>query len=391
MRDFVFHVDTKVLFGRGQLEKLGKEAKQYGDKAMLCYGGGSIKKTGLYDKVVEQLKKSDIEIVEFSGIEPNPKLGLAKEGIELAKKEKIELIIAVGGGSVVDTAKLISAACLSEDDPWDIVIGKAPIKKALPIGAVLTIAATGSEMDPFSVITNEETKEKLGWASPFVRPTFAIMDPELTFTLPKKQTAAGIADIMAHSMENYFTVDDSAFLQDSFSEGLMKTLVKYGPVVMDDPENYEARANIMWANSWAINGLLMAGKTHSWTIHGIEHELSAFYDITHGYGLAVIAPHWLRYAMKKNPDSAKKIARFGKNVFDISDLGNEEANASAAIKALEEFFENLGIPMSLTKLGIDDSKLKEMAKAASVHGGTVIKGFVDLDEEDILEIYKMSL
>ncbi len=391
MNDFIFQVGTKVLFGTNQIEKLGKSAKEYGNKALLCYGGGSIKKTGLYDKVVALLEAEDMKVCPFGGIEPNPKLETAKKAIKLAKEEKVDLIIAVGGGSVIDTAKLVSAAYFEDGEPWDIVTGKTKVKKALPIGAILTIAATGSEMDIISVISNEKTLEKLSFGSPLVRPAFAIMDPQITFTLPQKQTAAGVADIMAHAMENYFTIEDNAFLQDSFAEAIMKTLVKYGKIAFENPENYEARANIMWASSWAINGLLMTGKTHQWSIHAAEHELSAFYDMTHGYGLAIIAPHWLRYAIEKNPDAVNKIARFGYNVFEIEKTNEINEDSEKAIKALEEFFKSMKIPMTLREENIGEEHLEEMAKAAALHRGPIIKGFVDLEAEDILEIFKRSL
>lgn len=389
MIDFIFNVDTKIFFGKNQLEKLPEEIKKYGNKVLLSYGGGSIKKSGLYDKLTKLMKDAGIEIFDFEGIEPNPRLATAKKGLQLAKDNKVDLILAVGGGSVIDASKLIAASYYTDADPWDIVIGKAKVEKALPVAAVLTIAATGSEMDTASVITNVDTREKLGWASPLVRPRFSFLDPELTYTLPPKQTSAGVADIMSHTMENYFSVDDSAYLQDSMAEGILRTLVKYGPIALREPENYDARANIMWANSWAINGLLSAGKSHDWSVHGMEHELSAYYDIPHGIGLAILTPPWLKYCL--NEKTAPKIARFGHRVFDLEDTGNTMADADKAIKTLHNFFKNsMEIPMTLREVGIDDTALEEMAEAAAKHKDNEIDGFVKLGATDILEIYRAA-
>ena len=388
MDNFIFHVDTKVLFGQGQVAMVGRELTKLGKKVLLCYGGGSIKASGLYEQVLALLAVEGVEVVELSGVEPNPRLSTVERGLKLAREHKADCILAVGGGSVVDASKLIAAAYYYDGNPWDIVIGKGQVDMALPIGVILTIAATGSEMDPFSVITNEETKEKLGWGSPKVRPKFAIMDPSLTFTLPKQQTAAGVADIMSHTMENYFSVDDSAFLQDSFGEAIMKTLVKYGPVAVKEPENYEARANVMWANSWAINGLLSCGKSHDWSVHGMEHELSAYFDITHGVGLAILTPPWLKYCL--NEKTAPKIARFGFEVFGIETTGDMMKDANNTITRLHGFFKDeLGIPMSLREVGIDRELLRTMAEAATKHKGDEINGFVPLDTEAVLEIYEM--
>lgn len=389
MIDFIFNVDTKIFFGKNQLEKLPEEIKKYGNKVLLSYGGGSIKKSGLYDKLTKLMKDAGIEIFDFEGIEPNPRLATAKKGLQIARDNKVDLILAVGGGSVIDASKLIAASYYTDADPWDIVIGKAKVEKALPVAAVLTIAATGSEMDTASVITNVDTREKLGWASPLVRPRFSFLDPELTYTLPPKQTSAGVADIMSHTMENYFSVDDSAYLQDSMAEGILRTLVKYGPIALREPENYDARANIMWANSWAINGLLSAGKSHDWSVHGMEHELSAYYDITHGIGLAILTPPWLKYCL--NEKTAPKIARFGHRVFDLEDTGNTMADADKAIKTLHNFFKNsMEIPMTLREVGIDDTALEEMAEAAAKHKDNEIDGFVKLGASDILEIYRAA-
>lgn len=391
MQDFIFEVSTKILFGKDQLDKLGKEVKKYGTKVLLVYGGGSVKRTGLYDKIVDILNRDEIEYIDMPGIEPNPRIDSVRKGVKLVKENNIDFVLAVGGGSVIDASKLIAAAAKTESDPWDIVIGKEKVKSALPIGSILTIAATGSEMDNGSVITNIETKQKLGWGSPHVLPKFAIMNPEFTFTVPKYHTAAGTADIMSHTMENYFSVDESAYLQDRFAEGILKTLIKYGPVAYNDPENYEARANIMWANSWAINGLLDSGKSHGWSVHAMEHELSALYDITHGVGLAILTPKWLEFCLNENTE--KRIAEFGYNVFGIQKTDSTRLDAENAIDELYFFFKDeMHIPMSLKEVGIDESHLREMADACIKNKGNKnINGFVELSADDIYEIYRACL
>lgn len=389
MNDFIYEVSTKILFGKDQLKNLSKEIKKYGNNVLLCYGGGSVKRTGLYDKIVDNLNNNDIKFEELPGIDPNPRIESVLEGIEIVKNNNIDFILAVGGGSVIDCAKLISAG-VNAEDPWKIVLGEEKVKEALPIGVILTIAATGSEMDSASVITNPETKQKLGWASKKVLPKFAIMNPEFTFSVPKYHTAAGVADIMSHTMENYFSIDESAFLQDKFAEGIFKTLIKYGPIAYYDPENYEARANIMWANSWAINGLLSTGKTQDWSVHAMEHELSAYYDITHGVGLAILTPRWLKYIL--NDKTVERIRNFGKNAFNIELTEDKFKDADNAINALYNFFKNdMNIPMTLEEVGIDNAHLEEMAKNAIAHKNGPIEGFVTIDEKDVLEIYKMSM
>lgn len=390
MEDFIFEVTTKILFGKDQLKNLGSEVKKYGNKILLCYGGGSIKRTGLYDKVVANLKENGIGFVELSGIEPNPRIESAEKGIKIARDENVDLVLAVGGGSVIDCSKLIAAGAKTDADPWDIVLGKSRVTDALPIGSILTIAATGSEMDNGSVITNMKTNQKLGWGTKKVLPKFAIMNPEFTFTVPKYHTAAGTADIMSHTMENYFSLNDGAYLQDRFAEGILKTMIKYGPIAYNEPDNYEARANIMWSNSWAINGLLDSGKSHSWSVHAMEHELSAYYDITHGVGLAILTPRWLKHCL--NDETVEKIREFGKNVFGFEYTDDAFADANRAIDALYNFFkDDMHIPMTLREVGIDDSKLELMAEHAIKHKNGNIKGFQELSKEDVYEIYKMSL
>lgn len=385
MKDFEFKLSTKILFGKRELDQLGQEIKKNGgNKVLLAYGGGSIKKNGIYDQVIEALDKDDIPFMELSGILPNPRLSSAEEGIKIVKENGLDFILAVGGGSTIDCVKLIAAGAVSDDKAWDIVTGKARVEAALPIGVVLTLSATGTEMDKFSVITNEESKEKLGWASDLVMPCFSVMNPEFTYSVNPWHTAAGTADIMSHTMENYFSVNDDAFVQDSMAEGILRTCVKYGPKAINNPIDYEARSNIMWAGTWAINGLLDSGKSHAWSVHPIEHELSAQYDITHGVGLAIITPRWLAHLLSK--ETAPKIARFGHQVFGLN--GDDEMElAKKAIARLYKFFEEeLNIPMSLKALEIDASLIDLMAEDAIRHCGGSIKGFVELGKEDVKDI-----
>lgn len=388
MNDFIFYNPTKIMFGKDELKNLTKEIRKYGSKVLLTYGGGSIKKNGIYDQVIKTLKEDKIEFLELSGIEPNPRVESAEEGAKIIKENKIDFVLAVGGGSVIDCSKLIAAAAVTEAHPWDIVTRKTKVEGALPLGVILTLSATGSEMDAGSVITNPKTKEKLGWGSEYIRPKFSILNPEYTFSVNKWHTAAGAADIMSHTMENYFTTYDDLFLQDSFAEGLLKTCIKYAKIAVEEPKNYEARANLMWANTWAINGLLASGKTTGWSVHAMEHELSAYYDITHGIGLAILTPRWLEHVL--NDNTRAKIARFAREVFKIE--GEDENQvAKDGIKALYDYFVEIGIPMTLKEVGIGEEHLKEMAENTIKHVGGPIKGFQELNAEDVLEIYRNSL
>ena len=388
MNHFVFSVPTTIFFGEGQVRAFAEAVKSYGEKALIVFGGGSIKKNGIYDEITTALHAAGVKTVDHGGIEPNPRIDSVRAGIDLVKKEGVDVIVPIGGGSSIDAAKLIAAGTLTPGDPWAIVKKETTVKNALPLCAVLTLAATGSEMDTASVISNPETKEKLGWKSSKVLPKASLMNPAYTASVNGYHTAAGTADIMSHTMENYFTVDDSAFVQDSMAEGILRTCRHAGPAALKDGGDLEARANLMWASSWAINGLLRKGKPQAWSVHPMEHELSAFYDITHGVGLAILTPRWLRHVLSAK--TAPKIARFGRRVFDIKSEDDVDA-ANEAIEALYDFFVRMGIPMSLKEVGIGEEHLAEMAKACADHAGGVIRGFVDLKEEDILAIYKACL
>lgn len=390
MYDFIFNIPTKVLFGKDQLKNLPEEIKKYGSKVLLVYGRNSIKKIGLYDDIIKLFDKNSIEVYELSGIVPNPRIDKVREGVKIAKDNDIDFILAVGGGSTIDSAKLISVGAKSSADPWDIVIGKEIPNDGIALGSILTLAATGSEMNAGSVITNEETGQKLGWGSEYARPKFALINPEYTYSVNKYHTAAGTCDIISHTLENYFTLNDGAYLDDRFAEAILKTCIKYGPIALKEPDNYEARANLIWANTWAINGLLNAGKSTAWSVHPIEHELSALRDITHGVGLAILTPYWLEYCL--DDETSEKIATFGYNVFDIEKTGSPLDDAKKAIDALREFFTSIGIPENLRAEGFSEEDLPIMAKnCVNNREKPQIDGFKLLKEEDILKIYMMAL
>ena len=387
MLNFNYDIPTKVFFGKDQISVLGEQVKKYGSKVLLVYGGGSIKKSGLYDRVVEILNNANIQFLELSGVEPNPRITSVRKGAELCKENNIDFILAVGAGSVIDCAKVIAAANYYDEDPWNFLTRKAPVQKVLPIGTILTLAATGSEMDPFAVISNLDTNEKLSTAHPDMSPKFSILDPTYTFTVPASQTAAGSADIMSHIYENYFSNTKSAYLQSRMAEAMLKTCIKYGPIAYKEPENYEARANLMWTSSLAINGLISYGKETEWSVHAMEHELSAFYDITHGVGLALLTPHWMKYIL--NDDTVDGFVEYGVNVWGLDPEGDKFELANKAIDKTKEFFVSLGLPTKLQEIGIDRENLETMAKGAVRYGE--IGNFRKLNAEDVLKIFESAL
>lgn len=388
MNSFVYDIPVKVYFGPDQLGHLGEELKKYGNRVLLTNGGGSIKKIGLYDKVVAEIKKAGLELFELSGIEPNPRITSVNKGAEICKKENIDVLLAVGGGSTIDATKFIGAGAFYEGDAWDLVTGKAPITKCLPIVTILTLAATGSEMDAGGVISNLDTNEKLGNGHPTMLPKVSFLDPTNTYSVSAYQTACGAADIMSHIIEVYFNMNKDLYMLDTVAEGLMKTVIKYTPIAIKEPDNYEARANLMWASSWAINGFIDGGKKQAWSCHPMEHELSAFYDITHGLGLAILTPRWMEYTLDET--TVSKFYQFGCNVFDIDKSMEPMAVAKKSIEMLSDFFfKTLGLKSTLTEIGIDDSNFEIMAKKACK--GSIIQGFKPLKQEDILNIYKMCL
>lgn len=387
MKNFSYSIPTKIFFGENQIEVLADQIKKYGSRVLLVYGGGSIKKIGLYDKVIEILKTSNITFCELPGVEPNPRITSVRKGIELCRNNNVDLILAVGGGSTIDCSKVIAAGVNYEGDAWDIVVDPRKIKKVISIASILTLSATGSEMDAGAVITNLETNEKLGTGHPDMAPRFSILDPTFTYTVPANQTAAGTADIMSHIFEVYFNDTEGAFLQNRMAEALLKTCINYGRKAMDEPENYEARANLMWASSLAINGLLSYGKETKWSVHPMEHELSAFYDITHGVGLAILTPHWMEYTL--NDNTIDKFVEYGINVWGLDPNDDKKKIAKSAIEKTKEFFASLNIPSTLREVGIGEERLEEMAKQAVSRG--VLGNFRPLDVHDVLNIFKSAL
>lgn len=386
MKDFEFQNCTKIIFGKDSEEKAGTEVKKYSSKILLHYGGGSIKKYGLYDRVISCLKKEDIGIVELGGVLPNPRLKLVKKGIELCRQEKIDFILAVGGGSVIDSAKAIAIGVPYKGDVWDFFEEKTKIKKSIAIAVILTIPAAGSEVSGASVITNEDGLYKKGVEANIMRPKFSILNPELTFTLDNNQTAIGVADILAHIMERYFTQEKNVDLTDRLCEATFKTLIKNISVVLKENDNYAARAEVMWAGSVAHNDLLDTGRVGDWASHMIEHELSAIYDIAHGEGLAIIFPAWMKYVYKNN---IERFAQFGQRIWGVDfhpyDL---EGMALESIKRFEDFLKRIGLKTRLSEISISDDRFKEMAKKCTENGP--VGSFVKLGKEDVLNIYNLA-
>ncbi len=387
MFNFDLYLPTRLVFGKGRIDELPELTRTYGKKILLTYGGGSIKRTGIYDRIKELYR--DAEIFELGGIEPNPKITSIRKGVEIAKKEKIDFILAVGGGSVLDASKNIAAGAYYDGDPWDLVVDSGKITKTLPIFAVLTLAATGSEYDNSGVITNEDTHEKMPifgnmW------PVASICDPSYTYTVPANQTAAGAADIMSHTFESYM-VNQGNTLTDGFCEAMLRTVIRNAPVAIKDPENYDARAELMMASSFGCCGLLNIGREDSpWVCHGLEHELSAFYDITHGVGLAILTPVWMRYSLDEK--TAPRFANYGVRVFDLDPKAPVMDNAKKAIELTAEFLKSIGMPSRLSEVGIDDSHFEEMADhVMKIWFGDFKNALKPLNRDDILNILKACL
>ena len=387
MVNFDYMTPTRLIFGKDSIEKLPEVMNQFGPKILLTYGGGSIKKIGLYDKVKELL--AGREIVELSGIQPNPKYDPSVlEGVRLCKENKVDVILAVGGGSVLDCSKAIAAGAKYDGDPWDLISYKVKAQAALPIVDVLTLAATGSEYDPGGVISRTETNDKIGYVDPLLYPAVSILDPTYTFTVSKKQTAAGCADAMNHIMEQYFC-EESSLLADGFMEAGLKSLMVNARKCLENPENYTARAEMMLACTYGCNGIYALGSSASgWPCHGIEHALSAYYDITHGEGLAIITPRWMKHIL--NERTLHRFVKYGVNVFGIDANLPETEIAEKAIDATYKFFESIGIPMHLKDVGIDESRIGEMAHHIAVNEG-LENAWAPLTEQDITEILTVSL
>lgn len=389
MNNFVFQNTTKIYFGKGQLVHLADELKQYGTRVLLTYGGGSIKRIGLYDSIISSLNESGFTVFELPGIEPNPRHTTVNKGADICKKENIDVLLAVGGGSTIDCTKAIAAAAYYEGDAWDLVKQKVPVTKALPILTVLTLSATGSEMDCGGVISNMETNEKIGLVHPLLQPKVSFLDPEYTYSVSRFQTACGSADIISHIFDcNYFTAGDKMDMMSRIQEEVIRTVIKYAPIALEQPENYEARANLMWASSWALNRFLDNGIIQAPTCHMIEHELSAFYDITHGLGLAIITPRWMEYILDET--TAPQIKKFGVNIFGVEDNLSDMDGAKETIHRLSDFlFKKLGLQSRLSEVGIDDRNFSIMAEKACA-GGT-LKGYKTLTPKDVEAIFRMCL
>ncbi|MBA4549858.1 iron-containing alcohol dehydrogenase [Thermoactinomyces intermedius] len=387
MEQFTFYNPTQVFFGKGTLAAIKEQIPRYGKKVLLVYGGGSIKRNGIYDQIMKYLQEIGAEVLELSGVEPNPRLSTVHKGVEICKKEKVDFLLAAGGGSVIDATKAISAGAKYDGDVWDIIIKKAVPKDALPFGTVLTLSATGSEMNSGSVITNWETKEKIGWGHPLVFPKFSILDPVHTFTVPKDQTVYGIVDMMSHALEHYFSPAPNVPYNERMVEGLLSTVIETAPKLLEDLENYEARETIMFCGMMALNGVINQGMRGDWGTHGIEHAVSAVYDIPHGGGLAILFPNWIRYNLDVTEAKMKQLAI---RVFGVDPQGKSDREiAEEGIDRLREFWSSIGAPSRLADYGIDDSKLELMAEKAVAHGS--LGRMKKLTKEDVYEIYKMSL
>jgi len=387
MEAFSFYNPTKLIFGKGQLEQLKQEIPHYGNSVLLVYGGGSIKRNGIYDKVISILQELNVHIHELSGVEPNPRISTVRKGVDICKKERVDFLLAVGGGSVIDCTKAIAAGAKYDGDPWDLVIKKAIPDDALPFGTVLTLAATGSEMNSGSVITNWETNEKYGWGSPLVYPKFSILDPVHTFSVPKDQTVNGIVDMMSHVLEQYFHTATNTPLQDRFCESLLKTVIEVSPYLLNDLENYELRETIMYSGTIALNGMLQMGYRGDWATHNIEHALSAVYDIPHAGGLAIIFPNWMKHHAETNPERFKQLAI---RVFDVNPKGKTDVQvALEGIERLRDFWNSLGAPSRLADYDINDRNLDLLADKAMARGE--FGNFKPLNRNDVLAILKASL
>lgn len=382
MLNFDYLIPTEIIFGKGEIKKLETKIKNF-NRILFVWGGGSIKRIGVYEKVIHTLK--DKTYFELSGIKPNPRLFSVKKGMAICRKNDIDFILAVGGGSVLDCSKAIAAGVYYQGDVWDLFMKRAVVEKTLPIGTILTLAATGSEMNASSVISNEETQQKLPITSNHLRPKFSILDPTYTMTVPRIHTAAGIVDIMSHVLEQYFDNTKGAYLQDRLAEGILKTCIKYGPIALKNPDDYEARANIMWAGSLALNGLLLSGKQGDFATHKISHAVSATYDLTHGTSLAILFPNWMQYVMKENID---QFVEYAENVWNIPHNGDKTDIASLGIDKTREFFCLLEMPKKFSEVNISDEKFGEIATQAVYFGE--IGNFKKLQKDDILRILTLS-
>ncbi len=388
MENFVFQNPTKIIFGKGAENQVGKEVSQYSKKVLLHYGGGSIKKSGLFDRVVASLKEAGVVYLELSGVKPNPRLSLVQEGIKLCRENEVNFILAVGGGSAIDSAKAIAMGVPYQGNVWDFFTGKADLKEALPVGTILTIPAAGSEASTASVITNEDGWYKRGFNSDIIYPKFSILNPELAFTLPKYQVACGISDIMAHLMERYFTNTLNVELTDRLIEATLKTVINNAPLIIEQPNNYDAWAEIMWSGTVAHNNLLNTGRTGDWGSHDIEHEISAIYDVAHGAGLSVVFPAWMKYLYKHD---LKRFAQYAVRVWNVDySYWNPERTVLEGIVRLEKFYQSIGLPVRLKDMEVGGDRLEEMAEKCTNSDRNTVGNFVKLKKADVHQILKLA-
>ena len=389
MENFQYYTPTKIIFGRGAEEQTGQLAAEQGCKKVLVhYGGGSVVRSGLLERIYRSLDAVGISYVSLGGVVPNPRLSLVYEGIRLARKEQVDFILAVGGGSVIDSAKAIGYGVANEGDVWDFYEKRRTAKACLPIGVVLTIAAAGSEMSDSSVITKEEGWLKRGYSSNYARARFAVMNPELTMTLPKYQTASGCVDIMMHTMERYFNHSEKMEMTDGISEHLLRTVMKNAKILMNEPDNYQARAEVMWAGSLSHNGLTGCGTGGGdWASHQLEHELGGMFDVAHGAGLAAVWGSWARYVMDAAPE---RFAKFAVNVMGVEPEAEKLKTAQKGIEAMEDFYRALDMPVCIGDMGIEltEEQMRELAEKCSHFGKRTIGCIKKLDQEDMYQIYK---
>ncbi len=386
MENFVFHNPTRIIFGKGTESEVGQETARFSRRVLLHYGSGSIHTSGLHDRVLKSLRDAGVDVAELGGVKPNPRLSLVREGIRLCREKRLDFILAVGGGSVIDSAKAIAIGTPADGDVWDFYLKKRKVTEMLPVGVVLTIPAAGSEASNGSVITNEDGWYKKDAGGECMRPKFAIMNPELTYTLPPYQTACGAADIMAHVMERYFTRVPEVEFTDRLCEATLRTIIECVPVALAEPRDYDARAQIMWASTIAHNDLLGTGRIGDWSSHMIEHELSGIYDVAHGAGLAVTFPAWMKHVYKND---VGRFARFAVNVWGVEPRFDwPERTALEGIGRLKSFFRGIGLPTSLPELGVKDDRLEEMAAKATAAGP--LGNFVKLGRADVVSIYRLA-
>lgn len=390
MENFYYDIPTKVHFGKGQIYHLAQAIRECGSAVLLVYGAGSVFRNGVYEAVTSQLKEADIPYMELPGVEPNPRYTSVDRGAALCREHHLDVILAVGGGSVIDCAKVIAAAVDYEGSSWELMLDRTRVRSVLPVVAVVTAAGTGSEMDSGAVISNCETKQKISIGRGDMYPRYTIADPTYTFSVPRLQTAAGVADMMSHIFELYFNRTPHTVMSDRMCEALLQTCIECGPATLENPTDYHARAELLWVSGWAINGLLRSGKIGAWSCHPMEHPLSAWYDITHGVGLAILTPRWMRHILKKDPAVQSDFAAYACHVWHLQKDLPEEQLAWSAIECTERFFyHTLGLPSRLSALGIDETYFEEMAATAVREG--LANAYVSLDQEDVMAIYRACL